>query len=81
VWERCQSFARCRSPRPSGGYRLHVLQKPTTVNWGAPHGQFGVGFKAIRHFRPTFLGNLRLALAAYPDARVDEQELEWCSTV
>jgi hypothetical protein len=55
-------------------YRLHVLQKPTTVNWGALHGQFGVGFKAIRHFRPTFLGNLRLALAAYPDARVDEQE-------
>ena len=31
-------------------------------------------FKALRHFRPTFLSNLRLALATYPDARVDEEE-------
>jgi hypothetical protein len=55
-------------------YRLHVLLKPTPVHWGALHGQFGAGFKAQRHFRPTFISNLRLALATYPDARVDEQE-------
>jgi len=55
-------------------YRLHILQKPTAVHWGALHGQFGAGFKAQRHFRPTFVSNLRLALATYPDARVDEQE-------
>ena len=55
-------------------YRLHVLQRPTTVHWGALHSQFGAGFKAQRHFRPTFLSNLRLALATYPDARADEQE-------
>ena len=55
-------------------YRLHILQKPTSVHWGALHGQFGAGFKAQRHFRPTFLSNLRLALATYPDARVDERE-------
>lgn len=55
-------------------YRLHILQKPTPVHWGALHGQFGAGFKAQRHFRPTFVSNLRLALATYPDARVDEQE-------
>lgn len=55
-------------------YRLHVLQRPTAVHWGALHSQFGGGFKALRHFRPTFLSNLRLALATYPDARVDENE-------
>jgi hypothetical protein len=55
-------------------YRLHVLQRPTPVHWGALHAQFGGGFKAIRHFRPTFLSNLRLALATYPDARVHEYE-------
>ncbi len=55
-------------------YRLHILQKPTPVHWGALHGQFGAGFKAQRHFRPTFISNLRLALATYPDARVDERE-------
>jgi hypothetical protein len=55
-------------------YRLHVLQKPTPVRWAALHNQFGGGFKAVRHFRPTFLANLRLALATYSDARVDEDE-------
>jgi Plasmid encoded RepA protein len=55
-------------------YRLHILQKPITVHWGALHGQFGAGFKALRHFRPTFVSNLRLALATYPDARVEETE-------
>jgi hypothetical protein len=55
-------------------YRLHVLQRSTPVHWGALHAQFGGGFKAIRHFRPTFLSNLRLALATYPDARVLEEE-------
>lgn len=52
-------------------YRLHVLQKPTPVRWEALHQQFGAGFKALRHFRPTFLDNVKLALATYPDARVD----------
>lgn len=55
-------------------YRLHVLQRPTPVRWAALHAQFGGGFKALRHFRPTFLGNLQLALATYPDARVEEGE-------
>ncbi|HJS86200.1 MAG TPA: replication protein RepA [Acetobacteraceae bacterium] len=55
-------------------YRLHVLQRPTPVRWAALHGQFGSGFRVLRHFRPTFLANLRLALAIYPDARVDEDE-------
>ena len=55
-------------------YRLHILQKPTPVHWGALHAQFGAGFQAQRHFRPTFMSNLRLALATYPDAQVDERD-------
>jgi hypothetical protein len=55
-------------------YRLHVLHRPAPVRWAALHEQFGGGFKALRHFRPTFLANLRLALATYPDARVEEGE-------
>jgi hypothetical protein len=29
--------------------------------------------QGLRHFRPTFLSNLRLALATYPDARVERR--------
>lgn len=52
-------------------YRLHVLQRPILVRWAALHGQFGGGFKAVRQFKPTFVQNLRLATAVYPDAQVD----------
>jgi hypothetical protein len=42
---------------------------------GAPdlrlHAQFGAGFKAIRQLKPTFRDALTLALAVYPEARVD----------
>jgi Plasmid encoded RepA protein len=52
-------------------YRLHALKKPTPVSWSALKGQFGSGFGNTKHFRPTFLDNLNLALAVYRDARVD----------
>lgn len=52
-------------------YRLHVLKGPTPVSWTALKGQFGAGFDSMRHFRPTFLDNLKLALAVYRDAKVD----------
>ena len=52
-------------------YRLHVLKAPTPVSWTALKGQFGAGFDSMRHFRPTFLDNLKLALAVYRDAKVD----------
>jgi hypothetical protein len=38
------------------------------------HGQFGAGVKAVRHLKPVFLDPLRLALAVYPEARVDVLE-------
>jgi len=51
-------------------YRLHSLTRPMPVTWGALHGQFGAGFKAVRQLKPTFREALVLALAVYPEARV-----------
>ncbi len=55
-------------------YRLHVLNKPTSIRWPRLHQQFGAGFKSQRQFKPTFIGNLKLALAVYPDAGVEIEE-------
>jgi Plasmid encoded RepA protein len=52
-------------------YRLHSLNKPTPVTWAALHAQFGAGFKAARQLKPTFREALALALAVYPEAKVD----------
>lgn len=52
-------------------YRLHSLTRSTSVTWTALHSQFGSGFKAVRQLKPTFREALTLALAVYPDARVD----------
>lgn len=52
-------------------YRLHALSRSTPVTWIALHGQFGAGFKAVRQLKPTFRDALALALAVYPEARVD----------
>jgi hypothetical protein len=52
-------------------YRLHALTRMTPVTWTALHAQFGAGFKAIRQLKPTFKDALGLALAVYPEARVD----------
>ncbi|QCG94499.1 pirin [Azospirillum sp. TSA2s] len=51
-------------------YRLHSLCKPTPVSWPALMAQFGAGFNAMRNFKPAFTEALRMALAAYPDAKV-----------
>lgn len=55
-------------------YRLHSLSKPTSISWRALKGQFGAGFAQMNNFKTKFLPNLRLALAVYPDARVDEDD-------
>ena len=52
-------------------YRLHSLGKPTSVSWAAVHGQFGAGFRLVRQIKPTFIEALNMALAVYPEARVD----------
>lgn len=52
-------------------YRLHVLNRPTTITWAALHAQFGAGYKHVFQFKPGFRQALDLALAVYPDAQVD----------
>jgi hypothetical protein len=52
-------------------YRLHSLSQSTPVSWTAIHGQFGAGFRLPRQIKPTFTDALALALAVYPEARVD----------
>lgn len=53
-------------------YRLHVLKVVTPVSWVALKAQFGGGFEHMRTFRAHFLENLRLALAVYRDAKVED---------
>jgi hypothetical protein len=55
-------------------YRLHSLTRPTPVSWAALHGQFGAGFRLARQIKPTFIEALQLALAVYPEARVDVEK-------
>jgi hypothetical protein len=55
-------------------YRLHSLTRPMSVSWAAVYGQFGAGFKASRQLKPTFREALALALAVYPDARVEVED-------
>jgi hypothetical protein len=52
-------------------YRLHKLDKPLLITWKALYGQFGAGFQRIRAFREKLKEPLALALAAYPEAFVE----------
>jgi len=52
-------------------YRLHSLSKPTPITWLAVFEQFGAGYTRLRDFRKRFLPALQLALAVYPEAKVE----------
>jgi hypothetical protein len=52
-------------------YRLHSLMAPRPIHWRALQAQFGSGFSRLDNFRMRFLPNLKLALAVYPEARVE----------
>ena len=54
-------------------YRLHVLDRPTPISWTAVNGQFGGGFAVARQAKAAFVSALKIATAAYPEARVDVQ--------
>jgi hypothetical protein len=54
-------------------YRLHVLEKPVKLTWHNLANQFGSGFADIKNFKKKFREPLALALAAYPDARVEHE--------
>ena len=55
-------------------YRLHVLEKPTPVSWSALQQQFGAGYKERWIFVQTVRDPLSLAMAAYPEAKVEINE-------
>jgi Plasmid encoded RepA protein len=55
-------------------YRLHSLDRPRPISWTAVKAQFGAGYARMDHFKINFRPTLALALAVYPDARVDEDD-------
>ena len=57
-------------------YRLHILDKPIKLTWHNLANQFGSGFADIKNFKKKFREPLFLALAAYPDARVEPENGE-----
>ena len=52
-------------------YRLHSLPKPMPISWRALKPQFGGGVGRLDNFRMRFVPNLKLALAVYPEAKVE----------
>lgn len=55
-------------------YRLHVLERPTSVSWKALYAQFGGGYREQWVFVHEMKTPLALALAAYPEAKVEITE-------
>jgi hypothetical protein len=56
-------------------YRLHSLNAPRLVTWKALKIQFGAGFKELYHFKNRWPAALELALAVYPEAKVEVSEV------
>lgn len=54
-------------------YRLHSLAAPKPITWKALHAQFGGGVARLDNFRIQFRDALGMALAVYPEARVEEE--------
>jgi hypothetical protein len=52
-------------------YRLHSLGRATEITWGSLVPQFGGGETDKKAFRRRFQENLRLAMAVYPEAKVE----------
>jgi Plasmid encoded RepA protein len=53
-------------------YRLHALPKATPVSWRALKQQFGISFSRLDNFKATFCSNLKLAMAVYRDAKIED---------
>jgi hypothetical protein len=62
VWLAHKLHALANSERRRGVLKIH---------WPMLHAQFGGGYKHLRQFKPNFIENLKLALAVYPEAKVD----------
>ena len=57
--------------------RLHRVPpgRPQRITWLAMYEQFGQGFTRLRDFRRQFLHTLHQVKAAYPQARIDADEV------
>jgi hypothetical protein len=55
-------------------YRLHVLERPMPISWKAMHSQFGAGTASLTVFKQNIKDPLALALAVYPEAKVELTE-------
>ena len=57
--------------------RLHRINpgKPQQITWVAMYEQFGQGFARLRDFRRNFLHTLHQVHAAYPQARIEADEI------
>ena len=57
--------------------RLHRIPpgKPQQITWVAMYEQFGQGFARLRDFRRNFLQTLHQVHAAYPQARIEADEV------
>ena len=52
-------------------YRLHSLKGSTLVTWKALKAQFGTSYKELYHFKNKWPKALELALAVYPEAKIE----------
>jgi len=52
-------------------YRLHVLTTDRLVTWKALKAQFGTSYKELYHFKSKWPKAVQLAMAVYPDAKVE----------
>ena len=54
-------------------YRLPLIEPNSaeTVTWRQLNAQFGNRGEAVYQFKDTFIDSIKLALRAYPEARVD----------
>lgn len=52
-------------------YRLRVLSSDKLVTWKALKAQFGTSYKELYHFKSKWPRVIELALAVYPEAKVD----------
>lgn len=57
-------------------YRLHVLTGPVEISCSALKPQFGNGYKRMSDFKVQFKKDLALALAVYPEAKVELMEAD-----
>ena len=48
-----------------------TLTAATPVSWSAIYGQFGAGFGLLKHLKRPLTEAVGIALAVYPEARVD----------